>query len=73
MSQNPIARVFSSQVSGVIVISIEDTPECDEFSMAVSSVTIIVWGMRCIAPNSIAALLISTKSLDKPGKRITCL
>ena len=70
MPQNPIARVFGSQVSGVIVISIEDMPECDEFSMTVSSVTIIVWGMRCISPDSVTALLISAKSLDKPGESI---
>jgi hypothetical protein len=70
MSQNPIARVFGSQVSGVIVIRVEDMPKCDEFSMTVSSITIVVWSMRCIAPDSVTALFISAKSLDKPEKNI---
>lgn len=69
MLQNPIARVFGSQVSGVI-ISVEDIPECNEFSMTVSSVTIVVWSMRCIAPDSVTALFSSAKSFDKPGQRI---
>jgi hypothetical protein len=45
MPQNPIAGVFGSQVSSVIVISVEDMPECNEFSMTVSSITIVVWSM----------------------------
>ena len=70
MPQNPIARVFGSQVSSVVVISVEVMPECDKFSMTVSSVTIVVWGMRCIAPDSVTTLFISAKSFDKLGKRI---
>lgn len=70
MPQNPIARIFGSQVSGVIVIRVEDTPECDEFSMTMSSIIIVIWSMRCIAPDSVTALFISAKSLDKPGKGI---
>ena len=73
MPQNPIARVFGSQVSGVIVISVEDMPECDEFSMTVSSITIVVWSTRCIAPDSITALFICAKPLDNLGKEYTCL
>ena len=69
MPQNPIARVFGSQVSSVVVISVEDMPECDKFSMTVSSVTIVVWGMRCIAPDSVTTLFISAKSFDKLGKK----
>ena len=68
MPQNPITRVFGSQVSGAIVISV--MPECDEFPMTVSSVTTIVWSMRSIAPDIVTALFISAKSFDKPGKRI---
>ena len=69
MCQDPIARVLGSQVSGVIVISVEDMPECDEFSMTVSSIIIVVRSMRCIAPDSVTALFIpAAKSLDKLGK-----
>ena len=70
MPQNPIARVFGSQVSGVIVIRVEKMPKCDELSMTVSSITIVVWSMRNIAPDSVTALFISAKSLDTPGKRM---
>jgi hypothetical protein len=69
MPQNPIARVFGGQVSSIIVINVEDMPECDEFSMTVSSIIIVVWSMRYIAPDSVTALFISAKSLDKPGKK----
>jgi hypothetical protein len=58
MSQDPIARVFGSQVSSVIVISVEDMPECDKFSMTVSSIIIVVRSMGCIAPDSVTALFI---------------
>ena len=71
--QNPITRVFGSQVSGVVVIGVEDMPECDEFSMTVGRITMVIWGMRCIAPDSITTLFISVKSLDKAGKKHTCL
>lgn len=73
MLQNPIACVFGSQVSSVIAIGVEDMSERDEFSMTMGSITIVVWGMRCIAPDSIAALFISAKSLNKLGKEYTCL
>jgi hypothetical protein len=67
MLQNPIARVFGSQISGVIVIGIEGMPESDEFSMTVGSITIIIWSMRCIAPDSVTALFIPVNSSDKPS------
>lgn len=73
MLQNPVARVFSSQVTGVMVIGVEDIPECDEFPMTMSNITIVVWSMGCIAPNSVATLLISIKPLNRPDKKYTCL
>ena len=70
MCQDPIARVLGSQVSGVIVIRVEDMSECDEFSMTVSSIIIVVRSMRCIAPDSVTALFIpAAKSLDKLRKK----
>ena len=70
MLQNPIARVFGSQVSGIIVISVEDMPERDELSMTVGSITIVIWSMRCIAPDSVTALFISVQSIDKPDYKL---
>jgi hypothetical protein len=70
MPQNPIARLFGSQVSGVIVIKVEDMPKCDEFSMTVSSVAIVVWSLRRIAPDGVTTLLSLLSHLIDLGKRI---